>query len=135
MVNNYRIFISHSWTYEDTYESLTKMLTKRPYFSYTDYSVPKDDPVHAKSDKELYEAIKNKIQLCNIVLILGGVYATYSKWIDKEVEISKSVFSKPLLGICPWGAERVSTLVRQNADELVGWNAESIVTAIRKWAI
>ena len=136
MVNDYRIFISHSWTYGDAYDRLTSMLKERSYFSYTDYSVPKSDPIHScGTDALLYQAIKNKIQLCNIVLIMAGKYASYSKWIDKEVQISKGDFNKPLLGICPWGSQQVSSLVKANADELVGWNTESIVSAIRRWVI
>lgn len=136
MVLNYRIFISHSWTYGDKYDRLISMLNERPYFYFTDYSVPKNDPIHnANNDTQLSNAIKNQMQSCNIVLIMGGVYATYSKWIDKEITIAKRVFDKPLLGICPWGAEKISKTVRDNADELVRWNTESIVDAIRKWAI
>lgn len=136
MVTSYRIFISHSWTYGDAYDKLVSMLNSRPYFSFVDYSVPKYDPIHnANNDAQLFNAIKNKIQLCNVVLIMAGKYASYSKWIDKEVNISKCVFNKPLLGVCPWGAQQVSTLVRDNADELVSWNTESIVGAIRRWAI
>ena len=131
----YRIFISHSWTYGDAYDRLIEMLNEQQ-LDYFDYSVPKSDPIHTNgTDKQLYEAIKNKIMLCNIVLIMAGKYATYSKWIDKEVKICKREFDKPLLGICPWGAQQVSSLVRDNADELVAWRSDSIAKAIKKWAI
>jgi len=136
MVRDYRIFISHSWTYGDAYTRLTEMLTARPYFYYTDYSVPQDDPIHTRgTDEALYNAIKEKIKLCSIVLIMAGKYSTFSRWIKNEVHISKKVFSKPLLGICPWGSQQVSSLVRDNADALVGWNTDSIVDAIRDWAL
>ena len=72
--------------------------------------------------------------LCNVVLIMAGKYSTFSKWIKKEVLISKYDFNKPLLGICAWGAEQISSLVRYNADELVKWNSKSIVEAIKRWA-
>lgn len=131
---SYRIFISHSWTYGDAYEKLTRMLQEHN-LDYTDYSVPKSDPIHTKgTDAELYTAIRNKIMLCNVVLIMAGKYSTFSKWIKKEVLISKYDFNKPLLGICPWGAEQISSLVRYNADELVKWNSKSIVEAIKRWA-
>ena len=41
----YNLFISHSWTYNNTYEDLTKLLNNASYFSYKNYSVPKDDPI------------------------------------------------------------------------------------------
>jgi hypothetical protein len=116
------IFISHAWTYSDTYKSLKDLLDAAPYFSYTNFSVPKDDPIHTRgTDRELFDAIYNKIKLCNCVLILSGVYSSFSKWIDKEIKICKKEFSraKPIIGISPWGQERDSTVVKDNADIMV----------------
>ena len=136
MVTNYRIFISHSWTYSSQYSGIVGLLRQRPYFAFTDYSVPQHDPIHTSgTDAALYQAIKNKIQLCNVVLILAGVYSSYSKWIDKEIRISKIDFSKPVIAVRPLGNINISSIVSQNADEIVSWNTESIVSAIRKWAI
>ena len=45
------------------------------------------------TDKQLYAKIKQKIAPCSVVLIMAGVYSTYSKWIDKEIEISKNEFA------------------------------------------
>ena len=39
----YYLFISHSWTYSDTYDALVDLLKARPYFRLRDYSVPMDD--------------------------------------------------------------------------------------------
>ena len=131
----YRIFISHSWTYSDAYEKLVNILNNSN-LEYSNYSVPKDDPIHnTGTDKELYNAIKNKISPCNIVLIMAGVYSTYSKWIDKEVKICKRDFNKPLVGIIPWENAKVSSLVRDNADTLVHWRSDSIINAIKKYSI
>lgn len=61
MKKQINIFISHSWSYSDKYEGVIKLLDKTN-IDYKNYSVPKDDPIHnAKNDKELYEAIDNKI--------------------------------------------------------------------------
>lgn len=131
----YNLFISHSWAYSDSYEKLVELLDKKPYFTYNNYSVPKDDPIHTSgTDKELYEAIKNKISYCNVVIILAGVYSSYSKWIDKEIKICKNEFQNPksILAIEPWGSEKTSKKVKDNADEIVKWNTDSIVSAIRK---
>jgi len=130
--------MSHSWSYSDAYENLKYLLDNHPTFSYIDYSIPQDDPVHtAGTDRELYEAILNKMRPCNAVLIMAGVYSTYSKWINKEIQASKSGFMtpKPLIGIKPWAQTNVSSVVSDNADILVGWNTESIVNAINELAI
>jgi len=135
MSKTHRLFISHSWAYSDTYEKLVDLLNKRPYFSYMNYSVPKYDPVHTNgTDLELYEAIKNKISQCHVVIILAGVYSSHSKWINKEIEIANNAFSTPksILAIEPWASQKTSIIVKDNADRIAKWNTESIVSAIRE---
>lgn len=132
----HRIFISHSWTYGDAYSKLVSFFNEHPTFDWIDYSVPKDDPIHnAPNDHLLYQAIKNQIAPVNCVVMLAGVYSTYSRWINKEIEISKSVFSKPLIAIEPWGSERTSKVVKDNADAIVKWQSNSIVNAIKTYSI
>ena len=136
-MRTFNIFISHSWKYGDSYDRLTKLLSARGYFSYRDYSVPKDDPIHTRgTDRELKAAIKRHMSPTHVIVILAGVYATYSKWINQEILIAKTGFStpKPVLAIQPWGAERTSRVVQSAADKVVGWNTESVVRAIRELA-
>ena len=132
----YHLFISHSWTHADQYNNLVNLLDQANRFHYHNYSIPKDNPVHIGSDRELSEAIRSQMQPCGIVLVLAGVYASYSKWIDKEIKIAKSSFPKPkpILAIEPWGNERTSEAVKENANQIVGWNTKSIVAAIRDLA-
>jgi len=128
----YRLFISHSWSYSDAYEKILEFLEQEKICFY-DHSVPKDDPIHTNgSDKELEEAIEAKIKGVSGVIILAGVYATYSKWINKEIKIAKK-YNKPIIAVKHWGAQKVSQVVKDNADELVAWQALSIANAIKKW--
>jgi hypothetical protein len=93
------IFISHSWTYGSQYDRLVEFLDQEN-LDYRNYSVPQDDPVHTNgTDKQLRAAIDAKIRQCSCVVILAGVYATYSKWINIEIEIAQS-YEKPLLYCC-----------------------------------
>lgn len=136
-VRTRRLFISHSWAYGDAYDKLVKMLNEAPRFEFANYSVPKNDPVHnAPSDAALYQKIKEKVTFCDVVIVLAGVYSTYSKWINKELRIAKQEFSrpKPVLAIQPWGSQKTSTVVRDAADKSVAWNTSSIVSAIRDLA-
>ena len=127
------LFISHSWSYGDAYEKLVALLDAAPNFQYRNYSVPKDDPVHnAPNLDALYEAIKNQMVFCDVVLIMAGKYATYSKWIQREIQIAKKDFDKPIVAIQPWANEQVSSVVADTADRLVGWNTNSIVSAVRE---
>lgn len=136
-MRTFNLFISHSWTYGDSYERLIALLKSRNYFAFQDYSVPKNDPIHISgTDAQLYQAIYRKMAPCSAVLILAGVYATYSKWIGKEIEMAKRGFAnpKPIIAIRPWGNEKMSSLVKESADRIVGWNTESVVSAIRDLA-
>ncbi|WP_037324631.1 TIR domain-containing protein [Ruminococcus flavefaciens] len=127
----YNIFISHSWSYSDAYEKLISLLDDAPNFSYRDYSVPKDDPIHnANNERELRAAIRNQMQHASYVLILAGVYSTYSKWINIEIELAQEM-GKRIIAIEPWGSERTSTVVKSNANKIVKWNSASIVSAIK----
>lgn len=127
----YNLFISHSWTYGDAYDRLVDMLNAKPYFSYKNYSVPKYDPIHnVSNDYQLKEAIRRQMQPASCVLILAGVYSTYSKWINIEIELAQSM-GKKIIAIEPWGAERTSSKVKSAAHSIVRWNTDSIINAIR----
>ena len=132
MARTYNIFISHSWTYGDAYDKLCTLLDAAPYFTYRNYSVPKDDPVHnAPNIAALSAAIKSQMNFCHVVIIMAGKYATYSKWIQREIDMANAM-GKPILAVRPWANEQVSSVVQDNADALVGWNTNSIVAGIRK---
>lgn len=135
MAKTYNLFISHSWAYGDAYEKLVKMLDEANYFSYRNYSVPKHSPIHnAPNQTALRNAIKNQMSGCHGIIVLAGVYSTYSKWINEEIVLANSGFSspKPIIAIQPWGAEKTSTIVKNNADIIVGWNTKSIIDGIRQ---
>jgi len=128
------LFISHSWAYGDAYEKLVKLLNAAPNFVYKNYSVPKNDPVHnAPNVDALYKAIQGQMVFCDVVLIMAGKYATYSKWIQREIEIAKAYSSpKQIVAIRPWANEQVSSVVSKAADRLASWSTTSIVSAIRE---
>lgn len=131
----YNLFISHSWSYSDAYEKLIKLLDSDSYFEYKNYSVPKDNPIHnAPTISQLRDAIRNQMSYASCLLILAGVYSTHSKWINIEIDIAKTGFyiPKKIIAIEPWGSEKTSTIVKHAADEIVKWNTQSIVNAIRR---
>lgn len=136
-LKTYRLFISHSWTHDDAeYNKLVAFFNEHQNFSWIDYSVPKNDPIHsAGTDTQLYNAIKAQILPVNCVVMLAGVSSSYSKWIDKEIRISKADFNKPIIAVEKWGANYTSQLVKSNADAIVKWQSKSIVDAIRAHSI
>ena len=137
MANPYKLFISHSWSYSDDYERFCGLLNAAPRFEYRDYSVPRNDPVHnASSVRQLEDAIFNQMRFCHVVIILAGKYATFSKWIIREIKIANERFTTPksILAVRPYGSTQVSSVVRDNANQLVNWSTSSVVSAIRELA-
>ena len=135
-MKQYHLFISHSWTHSDHYKGLVNLLDQASGFQYTNFSIPKDDPAHVGSKKELSRAIIDQMESCGILLVLAGVYATYSKWIEKEMNIARSSFPapKPILAIKPFGGSSISKEVRAKAKLIVNWETKSIVDAIKELA-
>lgn len=130
----YRIFISHSWAYSEAYDKVEEFLRKEGILFYN-HSVPKNDPIHTHgTDWELYQKIDAKIKGCSCVIILAGVYSTYSKWINKEIEIAKK-YNKPIIAVEYWGAEHTSSVVKNAATTIVKWDATSIANAVKLYAI
>ena len=137
-LKTYDIFISHAWFYSRGYNKLVKLLNSAPNFSYRNYSVPKHDPVIDPNSQTgrvtLTRALNAQIRPVNIVLALAGMYAAYRYWIEKEIEIAQS-YSKPILGLIPWSQERIPLFVQEATIEMVGWNTNSIINAIIRYAI
>ena len=131
-LKNYRVFISHAWSYSDDYYRIVDMLNKAPNFKWSNYSVPEHDPLDTQKDLE--ESLRNQIRPVQIVLILSGMYVNHSDWINFEMDFADSL-SKPMIGVRPWGQQRVPTAVQDRVIEMVGWNTSSIVRAIREHAL
>lgn len=130
----YRLFISHSWNYGDAYEKVIQLINSQGLVYY-DHSVPQNDPIHTNgTDYQLHQAIDAKIKGISCVIILAGVYSTYSRWINKEIEIAKK-YNKPIIAVEPWASERTSEVVKANATIIVKWQAKSIVDAIKLYSI
>ena len=133
----FNLFISHSWSYGDSYKRLVALLTKRQDLKFKNYSVPRDNPVHQTgTTQELREAIRQHMSPCSIVLAIAGVYATYSEWIYEEIVLAQAGFNnpKPILAIVPWRNKRISQVVQRAANDVVHWNTNSIVDAIERLA-
>jgi hypothetical protein len=102
---------------------------------YKDYSIPRDNPVITYGlDKILQQKIFEKMKFCHVILVMAGVYTTYSRWINNEILIANTRFTvpKPIIGIMPRGQLKMSSVVKDNAIEIVNWNTESVVAAIRR---
>jgi hypothetical protein len=130
------VFISHSWTYEEHYNALAgwifdeKWTSGQASLDFRNFSVPKNDPIHnARNDKQLREAIFNQIARSHVIVIPTGVYASYSRWIQEEID-GAAIYGKPILAVNPWAQERKSDAVQSAASNIVGWNKKSVIDGI-----
>ena len=86
------------------------------------YSVPVHDPLidpdKPAGKKKLQSEIDGQIAPASVVLVLSGMYAAHSDWI--EYEVLKSVdYGKHIVGVRPWGQERTPKIVSDYADIMV----------------
>jgi hypothetical protein len=123
------IFISHSWKYDQDYITLVSLLKERGYFSFKNYSIPEENQIEGNRQK-VWDEITSSIQWSSIVILIAGVYASYSDSIVKEINIARRL-GKPILAVKPYGNDYSSNLT-DKADKTVNWNTESIVQAIRE---
>ena len=126
-----RLFISHSWTYSERYNSMVSLLTNRPYFEWTNYSVPENKAFVGLSSHALAEQLRNQIRPVQCVVIIGGMWTNHSDWIQFEIEFAQSI-GKPILGVRPRSAKVMPAAVISASNEVVNWNADSIVAGIRQ---
>jgi hypothetical protein len=133
-LKTYDLFISHAWDYNEEYYRLVNFLKDAPYFVFRNYSVPEHDRLMVNTVSALEDGLWKQIRPVNAVLILSGMYTNHRKWIQREIEISQAL-NKPIIGIIPWGQQRVPTEVQNVAKIMVGWNTSSIVDAIRRYSI
>jgi hypothetical protein len=129
-----RLFISHSWSYSERYSSMVSLLNNRSYFEWRNYSVPVDKAFEGMSDAQLKEQLKAQIRPVNCVIIIGGMWANYSDWIQEEINFAASI-GKPILGVRPRSAKVMPAAVLSASTLVVNWNTESIVAGIREISI
>lgn len=133
MAKDYKIFISHSWSYTADLEALQNLLNSRGYFNVEFLEASKKTPINSEHAPYVKSVLKNKILESDIVLALAGVYATHSEWMIWEMETAKAN-NIPIVGVIPRGQERISSEVYSRSKVDVNWNTESIVEAIRTYA-
>ena len=133
-LKTYDLFISHAWKYNDEYYRLVNLLNAAPNFRWRNYSVPEHDPAIVNNSRALHEALMRQVRPVNCVLVVSGMYTNHREWIQAEISYAQSL-DKPIIGIRPWGHQRVPVDVQDAAHTMVGWNTASIVSAIRQHSI
>ncbi len=137
-LKTYDIFISHAWFYSKGYNRAVELLNGAENFTWRNYSVPKHDPAIDPNtevgQRKLTNELDKQVRPVNCVLVMAGMYASHKFWIQKEIELAQS-YSKPIIGLVPWGQERTPVSVQNAAVAMVRWNTLAIVNAIRQHSI
>ena len=129
-LREYRVFISHAWDFGE-YERIKDFLDSAPNLSYRNYSVPRDNPLNLRNEIKLRTSLRQLVKMCQIVLVPAGMEVNYRKFVQYELSSAQN-FNKPIVGIIPWGARQIPRLVDEIAWEIVRWNRNAIVAAIRR---
>lgn len=130
-LRTYQLFISHAWHRSEHYSRVVSWFHGTPNFRWNNLSVPEHRPIY-KSNLE--SELRNQMRHADAFVILAGMYANHSNWIDFELSFARRI-GRPIIGVRPWNAERLPIAIQNAAREIVGWNGNSIVSAIRRLAL
>jgi MTH538 TIR-like domain (DUF1863) len=125
------LFISHAWRHSEHYSKIVQWFEEAPNFLWKNCSVPSDDALPDKTSKGLSDGMTRQISPAQGVIILAGMYAAHSAWIDFEINQAVRM-GKVIIGVKPWGQERVPSNVQNAATVMVGWNSQSVIGAVRE---
>lgn len=135
-MKEYHIFISHAWKYSEHYKKIVEWLNEAQeegILKWKNYSVPEHDPLidpdTVVGKNTLKEMLKKQISPAVKVIILSGMYVAYSDWISYEIDTAVD-YKKTIIGVRPWGQERVPEKVVANADVMIGWTKKSLIEAV-----
>lgn len=130
-MTTYNLFISHAWHRNEHYNKILEWLNAST-IQWRNYSVPEHDPLDANNATKLKAALTEQIRHASAVIILSGMYANYSNWIDYEINEAIRM-GKTIIAVEPWGQEKVPSKISECATITVGWNSSSLISAIRTY--
>jgi hypothetical protein len=113
---------------------LRTLLKSRGYFHVEFEESTPIEPINSDDNYYVRKRLREKIKNSDIVLGIAGVYATHSEWIRWEMQTALEN-EIPIVGVIPRGQLKISTVVEAYSINTVCWNTESIVEAIRKYAL
>jgi hypothetical protein len=94
-LRTYKIFISHAWHRSEDYERVVQFLNGAPRFQWDNLSVPEHNPI---LDPEPQTQLRNQMRPADAFLIIAGMYAAHSGWIDFELDFARRI-GRPVIGI------------------------------------
>lgn len=132
LLREYRVFISHAWNYSQDYYTIVDWVENSRNLKANNYSVPEHDPLDADNTTKLKSALTTQISQARLVLVIAGMYAAHSDWIEYELDEAIRM-DKNIVGIRPQGQERIPRAIQDVANEIIYWRQANVVNAVRKY--
>lgn len=131
--NPIKLFVSHTFQEHDDYYRVFEYLESVPNFYYTNFSAP--DQMPESGGKEgIRDALREQIKPAEAVIISSTMYSENLDWVTFQMDVAQA-FEKPIVALEPFGTnQEVPEEVAKRADEVVEWNARSLVDAIKRQA-
>jgi antiphage defense system Thoeris ThsB-like protein len=124
-------FASHSWTHSHRREGLHAIL--RPWargVDFEDYSISRAHPLNTETDPELGRELCDIIYGMDALLIMAGMYANNSPWMQFEIDTAFA-FKVPIIPILAYGQQKVPRLPTRLATfPPIRWRGDSIREAL-----
>lgn len=130
------LYLSYAWNDNNALEEFGILLQRHEAFKHTVSIISPFHPANRTGDeRSLYEVIKTKMKFCDAVIMFCREYPDYMRWINKELIASSEELHKPVIVVRRDESEHIPFIVKQHADMIVDWDAESIISAIKKLTI
>jgi len=132
----YNIYLSRAWMEHDISKQLAGFLSGRKDFDCRAYAVPEDKWVESPYASDECQQVYSYMDGCDIVLLMANCKYELIGNVRNEIRVAQSGFQypKPILAVKTEVVEGVSDEVKEVAKEVVGWDAEAIVKAIKSHA-
>ena len=125
-----KIFISHSWTNLDELRHMENLLKHKGCSSVIFEELVFEDSFDSVNADKIKQILENKIKKSNVFVGIAAQTAANQEWIKWELETALAN-NVPIVGVLSRGHNVVSEVFNKNANHVVKWYTESIVTAIK----
>jgi hypothetical protein len=130
--NPIKLFVTHHWEAGVDYQRVFEFLESTGTFYYQNFSAPDRLP---SSDKEAQrEELRRQIAPAEVVIALTGLHQTHPDLLLFQLNYTKAC-DKPVVLLEAFGAKAdVPKVLRDLADEVIGWNERELLDVIRRQA-
>lgn len=128
----FHLYLSYAWNEGRTLDEFRMLLQREQFKPTISILSPTHSANGAEDERALYRVIKTKMKFCDAVVMLGGEYVKYGRWINKELIACRDELRKPVIFVRRDQSEPIPFILEQHADTIVDWDAAAIIGAIRQ---